>query len=199
MKLIVWLLFAVPMFGQDLRVTAAVRSNASTRAVFGKLPKQYSSALVGVCNQTEIAQTVPLIYAAQQLPKTNGITLLSRDEAISVIAAAQGGSKGATALRYSVAAVGLASVGSAFSGASQALKATLADVAQVGGLAIPIVANAIPTHTYLAFDHEALPDPLQLGAKGTATSCQAGLVLIEYIPGAKQVDFTMPLPAAKGQ
>lgn len=172
-----------------LRITASTLSATTTKAMFGKLPKAYQSAAVGICNQSNAALTVPQMRVAQQVKLTNGMVVLPRDVAITVIAAAQGSTTGAKIFRTSVAAIELAAIASSWAGISESIKATFSNLALAGGAALPVFSTAIPTHTYLTFDHEALPDPLNLSALG----CAAGIAIVENA-GSKNFDFTMELP-----
>lgn len=180
---------------QDLRITADLLSTKTTHTMFGRLPKEYSAASVGICNDTQAAQTVPLSRIAQQVRIASGPTLLPKDAALAVIAAAQGGSPAAIALRIGMAAVGFAALGASWSGATESLKNVLTSSAIVGGGAIGILGTTIPTHTYLTFDHEAIQDPVQLSAMG----CVSGIVIVEKAAGSGRVDVSISLPKGATQ
>jgi hypothetical protein len=181
---------ACALAAQQIHVTADLLSAQTTTAMFGKLPKPYSAASVSVCNQTNTPQTIALALAAQQT-RLSGIVMLPRDAALSVIAAAQGSSKGSRILRGSITAVQLAAIAAGWSTLSTTMKDTLTSAALAGSSAVSIFSTNIPTHTYLVFTNEALPDPLQLAALGCAT----GTVIVETTTSASQVDATVTLPA----
>jgi hypothetical protein len=181
---------ACALAAQQIHVTADLLSPQTTTAMFGKLPKPYSAASVSVCNQTNTPQTIALALAAQQT-RLAGIVLLPRDAALSVIAAAQGSSKGSKILRASITAVQLAAIAAGWSTLSSTLKDSLTSAALAGSSAISILRTNIPTHTFLVFTNEALPDPLQLAALGCAT----GTVIVETTTTASQVDATVILPS----
>lgn len=181
------------LHAEDLHITSDLMSRATTATMFGKLPKQYGAANVGICNQTPSLQIIPLVRIAQQVRSASGPTLLPRDAALAVIAAAQGSSVAARWIRGSYAAVQIAAIAAGWSSLSVTIKNVLTSTALAGSSAIGVVSQAIPTHIYLTFDHESFSDPLQLQAFG----CVAGIVVVEYpdgVPGLKRIDFGMPLP-----
>jgi hypothetical protein len=189
---------ACALAAQQIHVTADLLSPQTTAAMFGKLPKPYSAASVSVCNQTNTPQTIALALAAQQT-RLSGVVMLPRDAAISVIAAAQGSSRGNRVLRASITLVQLAAIAAGWSTLTSTVKDTLTSAALAGSSAVSILSTTIPTHTYLVLTNEALPDPLQLAALG----CSTGTVIVETTTGASQVDATVSLPgtaaAQKGQ
>jgi hypothetical protein len=187
--LTVTVISACALAAQQIHVTADLLSPQTTTAMFGKLPKTYSAASVSVCNQTNKPQTIALALAAQQT-RLSGIVLLPRDAALSVIASSQGSSKSSRILRGSIAAVQLAAIAAGWSTLSTTMKDTLTSAALAGSSAVSILSTSIPTHTYLVFTNEALPDPLQLSALGCAT----GTVIVETTTSASQVDATVSLP-----
>jgi len=174
---------------QQIHVTADLLSPQTTAAMFGKLPKSYNAANVSVCNQTNAPLTVALALAAQQT-RLSGVVMLPRDAALSVIAAAQGSSTGSKILRGGITVVQLAAIGAGWSTLSSAMKNTLTSAALAGSSAVSILSTTIPTHTYLVFTNEALPDPLQLSALGCAT----GTVIVETTTGNTAVDAMVNLP-----
>lgn len=184
-------LSACALGAQQIHVTADLLSPQTTAAMFGKLPKPYSAASVSVCNQTNTPQTIALALAAQQT-RLSGVVMLPRDAALSVIAAAQGSSKGSKILRGSITAVQLAAIAAGWSTLTATMKDTLTSAALAGSSAVSILSTNIPTHTYLVFTNEALPDPLQLAALG----CASGTVIVETTTTASQVDATVTLPVA---
>jgi len=146
---------------------------------------------VSVCNQAGAPLTIPLALAAQQT-RLSGVVMLPRDAALSVIAAAQGSSVGSRLLRGTVTVVQLAAIAAGWSTLSSTMKGTLTSAALAGASAVSILSTTIPTHTYLVFTNEALPDPLQLSALGCAT----GTVIVEKTTGTSQVDTLTTLPAS---
>lgn len=183
--------------GQDsnIRVTAQTLSGETARSMFGRLPKGILAVRAGVCNQTEIALTVPLERINQQASATNGITVLPHDVAFIVIAAAQGNSAANKWLRGAVAAVQLAAIAASWSGLSPTVNNTLTSVALVGTSTIGVLGAAISSHAYLQFDHASLPDPLSLAPLG----CVTGVALVEDDSAmklkARRIDFSMPVRA----
>lgn len=178
-----------PLEGQKIHVTADLLSPRTTAAMFGRLPKPYSAASVSVCNQTNVPLTIALALAAQQTRLSN-VVMLPRDAALSVIAAAQGSSIGSKLLRGTVTAVQLAAIAAGWSTLSSTMKNTLTSAALAGASGVSILSTTIPTHTYLVFTNEALPDPLQLAALGCAT----GTVIVENTTGTPKVDAMTSLP-----
>lgn len=189
-----WFLLCGACYAQDLHISAQTLSTATTKSMFGRLPKAVTAAAVQICNETAVPQTVALGRISQQAKLSNGMTLLPRDAALSVIAASQGGTIGQRIFRGAVAATELAAIATGLSAVSLTVKAVLTSAAIAGGQTIAVLSQAIPTHTYLTFDHESLPDPLQV----PATQCASGIVLVESDSTAKSLDFSMPLPAAQG-
>jgi hypothetical protein len=116
--------------------------------------------------------------------------MLPRDAALSVIASAQGSSRGNKVLRGAITAVQLAAIAAGWSTLGPTVKDTLTSAALGGSSAISILSTTIPTHTYLVFTNEALPDPLQLAALGCAT----GTVIVETTTAASKVDAIATLP-----
>lgn len=194
-----WRLFAALAFSipaglaQQIHVTADLLSAQTTAAMYGNLPKPYSAANVSVCNQGSVPLTVGLAFAAQQT-RLSGVVMLPRDAALSVIAAAQGSAKGSRVLRGGIAAVQLAAIAAGWSTMGAALKDTLTSAALAGSSALSVLSTTIPTHTYLVFTNESLPDPLQLASFGCAT----GTVIVESATGAGRVDSTFTLPGGIG-
>jgi hypothetical protein len=178
---------------QQIHVTADLLSPSTTAAMFGKLPKPYSAANVSVCNQTNAPLTIALALAAQQT-RLSGVVMLPRDAALSVIAAAQGSATGSRILRASITAVQLAAIAAGWSTLSSAFKNALTSAALAGSSAVSILSTTIPTHTYLVFTNEALPDPLQLAAFGCAT----GTIIVETATGTTKVDAVVSLPSGPG-
>ncbi len=179
---------ALTLPAQQIHVTADLLSPQTTAAMFGRLPKIYSAANVSVCNQTNDPLTVALALAAQQT-RLKGIVMLPRDAALSVIAAAQGSSAGNKLLRGGITIVQMAAIAAGWSGLSTTMKNTLTSGALAGSSAVSILNTTIPTHTYLVFANEALPDPLQLAALGCAT----GTVIVETGTGPSSVDVQVNL------
>ncbi len=194
MRLVIALLSALPLFAQQIHVTADLLSPQTTAAMFGRLPKQYNAANVTVCSQSAAQITIPLALAAQQV-RPSGVVMLPKDAALSVIAAAQGSSTGAKILRGATVAVSFAAIASGWSTLSSTVKNVLVSTALVGGAATGVLSTAIPSHTYLTFDHEAMPDPLQLGPAGCAT----GVVIVEIAVSPLRVDsiVNLNLPVVK--
>lgn len=200
MKLILIYFLALTAAAQDvpdaLHVTAELLLKPTTKAMFGQLPKAYGAASVGICNDTDTTQTVPLMRVAQQIRIVNGPTLLPKDVAIAVIAAAQGKSFWNTALRVSVAAVSLAAIAGGWSGLNTTWKGILTDGSLTGNQLIAVIGSAIPTHVLLSLSQESLPDPLQLSPRG----CVSGIVLVENVGSTIRTNTTVSLPATqKGQ
>lgn len=183
-------LLSASLEAQQIHVTADLLSPQTTTAMFGKLPSPYSAASVSVCNQTNTPVTVALALAAQQT-RMSGVVMLPRDAALSVIAAAQGSSIGSKLLRGAVTAVQLAAIAAGWSTLSSTVKGTLTSAALAGASGVSILSTTIPTHTYLVFTNEALPDPLQLSALGCAT----GTIIVETTTGTTKVDAMTSLPA----
>jgi hypothetical protein len=121
--------------------------------------------------------------------------MLPRDAALSVISAAQGSSKGSRILRGGITAVQMAAIAAGWSTLSATMKGTLTSAALAGSSGISILSTTIPTHTYLVFTNEALPDPLQLAALG----CSSGTVIAETSTATTNVDSMITLPAAMAQ
>jgi hypothetical protein len=178
-----------PLEAQQIHVTADLLSPQTTTAMFGRLPKPYSAASVSVCNQTNTPVTIALALAAQQT-RLSGVVMLPRDAALSVIAAAQGSSIGSRLLRGTVTAVQLAAIAAGWSTLSSTMKNTLTSAALAGASGVSILSTTIPTHTYLVFTNEALPDPLQLAALGCAT----GTIIVETTTSTTKVDAMTSLP-----
>jgi hypothetical protein len=183
-------LLSASLSAQQFRVTADLLSPQTTAAMFGKLPSRYSAANVSVCNQTNAPLTMALSLAAQQT-RLSGIVLLPRDAALTVIAAAQGSSTGTRILRLGITAVQMAAIAAGWSGLTTAMKNTLTSAALAGSSTLSVMSTTIPTHTYLVFTNEALPDPLTMPALG----CAAGTVIVEPATGATRVDAIVSLPA----
>jgi hypothetical protein len=165
-------------------------SPQTTAAMFGKLPKRYSAANVSVCNQTNTPVTIALPLAAQQT-RLSGIVMLPRDAALSVIASAQGSSTGNRILRIGITAVQMAAIGAGWSTLSSTVKDTLTSAALAGSSTVSVLSTTIPTHTYLVFTNEALPDPMALAALGCAT----GTVIVETATGTANVNALVSLPS----
>ena len=70
------------------------------------------------------------------------------------------------------------------------MKNTLTSAALAGSSALSVASTTIPTHTYLVFTNEALPDPLTTPALG----CASGTVIVETASGATEVDTLVSLP-----
>lgn len=157
--------------------------------MFGHLPKNITAVEVLICSDSSADVTVPLARIAQKA-KSNGYTIFTPDVALAVIAAAQGRSKKATALRWGVATVELGAVAATWSGLSSTIKNTIQSSALVGQSSLSIVSTAIPTHAYLSLQSESLPDPLQVSAGGCA---KPGVILVEADSSAKSVDFDVPI------
>jgi len=195
MQLAAKLLAAAALLGgtleaQQIHVTADLLSPQTTTAMFGKLPRRYSAANVSVCNRAGAPLTIALALAAQQT-RLSGVVMLPRDAALSAIAAAQGSSTASKILRGGVTVVQLAAIAAGWSTIGSAIKNTLTSAALAGSSAVGVLNLTIPSHTYLVFTNEALPDPLQLGPFGCAT----GTVIVETATGAAKADSTFSLPA----
>ena len=176
----------------DLRITAQALSGQTTSAMFGRLPKSVTAAAVQVCSNLATAVTVPQARVVQQVKSTNGYTILPKDSAIVVIAESQGKSRLSTGLRVGVTVVELAAIASGWSSLSSTIKNTLESGALSGASALNVFSQQIPTHAYLTFASEMLPDPIVLPPGG----CSAGFALVEANAGAKSIDFVMMLPQA---
>lgn len=173
MKLLPLFFVCFSVYGQ-IQVTADLLSIQTTTSMFGRLPKTYNAAAVSVCNQGSTPITIPLALAAQQVRPT-GYIMLPKDAALSVIAAAQGSSVGSKVLRGGIAAVQIAAIAAGWSTLSVTVKNTVTSAALAGASVVSVLGTTIPSHTYLTFDHESLPDPMQLAALG----CVSGVVVVE--------------------
>jgi hypothetical protein len=184
-------LLTIPAFCQvipQVHVSANLLSSQTTASMFGRLPKPYSAAAVSVCNETAAPVTMALAAVAQKVAVT-GYVMLPKDAALSVIAAAQGSSLGSKVLRGSIAAVQIAAIAAGWSTLSAVVKNTLTSAALAGASVVSVLGTAIPSHVYLTFDHEALPDPLVIAANG----CASGVVIVEVskTPG---LSVAVPMP-----
>lgn len=186
---------ALPLLAQstpDLRVTAQTLSGKTTSAMFGRLPKAVTAAAVQVCSNLPTALTIPQARIVQQVKAANGYTILPKDSAIVVIAESQGKTKLNTSLRVGLTAVELAAIASGWSSLSVTIKNTLTSAALSGASALNVFSQELPTHTYLTFASEMLPDPIVLPPGG----CSSGFSLVESNSDSKAVDFPMTLPQA---
>jgi hypothetical protein len=180
-------LSAYAQTSEALHVTATVLSQASTKATFGPLAKQYRMASIQVCNTSAASVSVPLA-AVMQVPAAipAGMTVLPPLVALQVIAHAQGATKTAIGLRIGVAVVSGAAVATSLSGLSAAWKNGLTDTAILGSQLIPIIQQATTVQSMLNYQQATLPDPLQLVAGGCALPA---VVLVEMDKSAVKADF----------
>lgn len=198
MRLTVLLLFAhVPfVLAQDatVRVTAQTLSPKTSSAMFGRLPKSISVVSVQVCSDSSSALIVPLARVLQQVIATHGYTILPKDAASVVIAAAQARSPLQRVIRIAsgVDAGVQGLIVAKLIATNTVWGSVLITAGNILQIDTPIALQTIPATTYLTFADEMLPDPMVLAALG----CQSGYALAEVnTPSVKRVDFEMPMPA----
>ena len=180
---------------ENIRVTAQTLSKQTAAAMFGRLPKPITVASVQVCSESQNQLAIPQALIIQQMKSTNNYTLLPKDAAVSVVAQAQGRSPVQIGLR---AAIGLDAGVQGLALAklitpNTPIGAGLIMLGNVLQIATPIAAGTIPSHTFLTFATEMLPDPMVLAPLG----CAAGYALVEAGSTSKSADFGMTIKTAK--
>lgn len=173
----------------DVRITAQLLSAPTTSAMFGRLPKSVTAAAVQVCSNLSEPLTIPQSKLVQQFRATNGYTILPKNTAAVVVDAAQGRSALATTLRIGITVVQFASIAAGWSNLNETIKGTLNSSSVVGASALNVLATNLPSHSHLTFASEMLADPVVL----TPLGCGSGLVLVEFDPKSKSIDFGMPI------
>jgi len=203
MKRFLIALACLPTFAQtpdaclnrDLCVSATVLSQATVKALYGPLNKQYGAASVDICSQVGTALTVPLAKIRQQAPAA-GVTILPSAIAQAVIANAQGSTKWAKAGRITFAILGGAVVASGVGGISPILKAGLTAGAISGSQIWALVASvpvASPLSNYAA---SALPELLQFQPGGCLAN--PGIQLIQgTAPAGASIKFGVTIQGEK--
>lgn len=162
--------------------------------MFGRLPKPVTAAAVQVCSNSTTPLSVPQARVIQQVRAiSGGYTILPKDAAIMVVAAAQGGSALKTALRIGAGITEIAAIAAGWSGLSVTIKGTLTATALSGSAGINVLASAIPTHTLLTIASEMLHDPLMLPSLG----CESGYALVEADKASDTIDFSMQVPTVQ--
>ncbi|MDE3197976.1 MAG: hypothetical protein KGN84_16630 [Acidobacteriota bacterium] len=187
-----------PAGATPLNLTVNYPSGSVVSTMFGTLPKDVALVEVTACNDTPSALLIANGRLVQALRK-NGIQALSRDAAIATMQSSENRTWQKILLRNATHGMNIVNflVISKAVALGPALSEALPSVQALLEAIVPEFARDVPDHQYLNFDHDTLPDKIQLNP----LDCATGLMFTMKPSGkaASTAELTVAVPSIAGK